>query len=64
MKHLIVFLLLFVVAASLLSSGCISDHSEVYHPGEEQAVRITADALRIINSGSEPYTISYSVRTS
>lgn len=64
MKHLAVFTLLFVLAATSLTSGCTSDSAEDYYPGEEQAVRITADALRIINSGSEPYTLSYSVRGS
>jgi predicted component of type VI protein secretion system len=63
MRHHTLFALLLVLAV-LLVSGCTSDSSEDYYPGEDQALRITADALRIINAGSEPYTISYSVRGS
>jgi predicted component of type VI protein secretion system len=64
MRQLEFFLLLLVAAAVILTSGCTADQSEVYHPGEEQAVRITVNALKFINSGSEPYTLSYSVRSS
>ena len=64
MRHHVIFTFLLVIAALLIMSGCTSDSSEDYYPNEEQALRITADALRIINAGSEPYTISYSVRGS
>ena len=64
MKRFIVFNLLLVVAAVCLISGCAADQSGPYYPDKEQAVRITADALEIINSGSEPYTLSYTVRNS
>jgi hypothetical protein len=64
MRPQIVFILLLALAAISLTSGCTSDSSEDYYPGEDQALRITADALRIIEASSEPYTISYSVRGS
>lgn len=64
MKYFAAFTLLLVLAATCITAGCTSDSEESYYLGDEQSVRITADALRIINSGSEPYAISYSVRSS
>ncbi len=64
MKQSVMLTLLLVVTAVCLISGCAADQSVPYYPDNEQAVRITSDALKIINAGSEPYTLSYTVRSS
>ena len=65
MKKYYLLIILVLLLPALMLTGCGTDDSADHYVIEDApGVRITAEALEIILASSEPYTLTYIVRTS
>ncbi|MDZ4133764.1 MAG: hypothetical protein U1E11_11595 [Dethiobacteria bacterium] len=65
MKKYCLLIILVLLLPALMLTGCGTDDSADHYILEDApGVMITAAALEIILANSEPYTLTYTVRTS
>ncbi len=65
MKKNCLLIILVLLLPALMLTGCGTDDSADHYIVEDApGVMITSDALEIIMGSSEPYTLTYTVRTS